>query len=50
MALQPPPMLADGDSTPRTMNSKSRLFAARVGGRLQARVRLLLITVFSFLV
>ncbi len=28
--------LADGDSTPRTMDSKSRLFAARVGGRLHA--------------
>jgi hypothetical protein len=35
-ALQPPPELADGDSTPRTMDSKSRLFAARVGGRLEA--------------
>ena len=37
---QPPPMIADADSTPSTIGSKSRQFAARVGGRLEARVRL----------
>lgn len=36
-ALQPPPMIADGDSMPRTFSSGERLFGARMGRRLQRR-------------
>ena len=49
MALQPPPMIADGDSTPRTMDSKSRLIAVRVGGRLDALVGRRIVQLLGFL-